>query len=364
MPRETARSQPEFTVERLLALRFSPDVRQWIRSRTDVIGTAIGPRFTGNRPTGELALLVFVKRKLATMADPARRREAEAAAGHALIKPAGTALVAIGKESLPIDVVSAEEPEPVVPDGEPVGTSEPGGLDGPFRAGIRIVSSGGGFGTVTAIAVQPESGAVGVVTCAHVAPRAGLAMAFADGYTLGEAGEPVVSVSVADRWPGLGIRAAADESWAVDATFVRLRPQVRARLEQRGLLRLGNPAWAPMNLLPPAQLLGQRVSLFGQTTGRRAGCIRALGFEWSAAGGNRLFADYLVQHAGSPDDNVSERGDSGKPAYTADGRLTALVWDGARRSLGGFPKTTWAAATDAAFAFQRLRVTALDCPPL
>ncbi len=269
----------------------------------------------------------------------------------------------VGGQLMPIDVVSAEEPEQVIPEDDPAGEPEPGGLNGPFRPGSRIVSSAGGFGTVTAIVSHPGTGTVGVVTCAHVAPRAGLPMSFADGFTLGEAGEPTARIAVADRWPGLEIRAVADESWAVDATFVPLRPEVRLRLEQRGVLRNADARPAPLNTLPPARLLGQRVNLFGQATGRRTGFIRALAFEWFSAVGSHLFADYLIQHAGPQGDNVSEPGDSGKPAYTQDGRLAALVWDGTRRRLGGFPETTWAAATDAAFAFQRLKVLALDYPP-
>ncbi len=62
MPRTSATSQRAFSFEKLLALRFSPDVRQWIRTRADVLGTAIGYRMAGNKPTGELALLVFVRR--------------------------------------------------------------------------------------------------------------------------------------------------------------------------------------------------------------------------------------------------------------------------------------------------------------
>jgi hypothetical protein len=365
MTNPTANDAPALSFEELLVRRFSPEVRQWLKTRRDVVGTAIGFRFSNQAPTRQLALLVFVERKLDAIADPVRRKAAETALGDALIKRSGENSVMVDGKRLPVDVVSAEAPEQVIPEDEPGGELEPGGLNGPFRPGSRIISAAGGFGTVTAIASHPPTDSVGIVTCAHVVPRPGLAVRFADGITLGSAGEPVTSIPVEQRWPRLGIRGEAGEEWAVDATFVPLRPEVRGLLEQRNILRLSAPVRSEaLASVEPLKLLNQPVHMFGQSTGHRTGVIRALAFEWRSATGTHLFADYLIQHAGAVTDNVSEPGDSGKPAYLHGPRLVAFVWDGARRSLANFQQTTWAAATDAAFAFRSLGVLPQDYPPI
>lgn len=261
-----------------------------LRARPNVIGTATGPKIAGGRPTGDLAVKVYVERKLPGLDEPDA--------------------VPRFVDGVPTDVIECGPARALG-----------GGLSAyrmrhrPVLGGCGISHPGSDGGTVAAVCADARTGRPYLLSNHHVlvmAPTSRLRNRVLQP-GLGDGGDPGSDMvgrlaRAAPLRPGAANR--------VDAAVARLAPGIAFDQEILGLGAVRGTA--------PAATLGQRVRKSGRTTGTTAGRVLDVN------------ADILVEVHDRPIrftgqlviDLPAGPGDSGSLVLTGDNAALGLLFAG------------------------------------